>query len=194
MISRNSTLDEIKETIKTCLSQLYERDSILFDANNGKGISERCIVFRFAHYLQSQLNQSFNQLNQFFVDCDFNSSYVYHKDAEGKWQSQPRSGKQIQNPDGSVTNRFVDIIVHRRNSNIPNNMPASDFICFEFKKWNNYDRENDINKLERLTSHYHYLYGFLIVFGRKKATTKWTIFKDGNEIESNRLVYENESN
>ena len=155
MISRDSSLDEIKDLIKNCLSEVYVADASLFERNRRNGVGERCLVFRFAHYLQ-------NKLNEFSVDCDFNSSFEGYVNLQGRFVAQERQGKPIRNVDGSTTNRFVDIIVHKRNFTTPSN----DFICFELKKWNNPPKEKDINNLCRLTSDYGYKYGFLIRVGK----------------------------
>lgn len=182
MISKDSSLDEIRDLIKGCLHQVYDADASLFERNPQHGISERCLVFRFAHYLQ-------NQLEDFFVDCDFNSSFEGYVDMQGHFRSQKRHGKPIRNVDGTTTNRFVDIIVHKRNFTTPSN----DFICFELKRWNNSPKEKDKNNLRRLTSDYGYKYGFLIRFGRKKNGAKWTIYQNGEAIENNTSIFENET-
>lgn len=184
MISRESSLNEIKELIKECLEQLYKEDGLLFNRNNRRGICERCLVFRFAHYLQ-------NKLNDFFVDCDFNSSFEGLIDQNGRvYQVTERAGKQIQNEEGTVTKRFVDIIVHKRIFDGNNN-----FICFEIKKWNNRsqrDINKDTNNLKRLTSDYRYKYGFYLTLGDTKENSHWEIFQNGRVIEENRLVFGNE--
>lgn len=182
MICRDSSLDEIKGLIRDSLNQVYDADASLFERNQQQGISERCIVFRFAHYLQ-------NQLQDFFVDCDFNSSFEGYVDAKGQFISQERHGKLIRNSDGTTTGRFVDIIVHKRDFTIPSN----DFICFELKKWNNSVKPKDKNNLRRMTLDYGYKYGFLIIFGRTKETAKWTVYQHGEAIENKALIYANET-
>lgn len=184
MISRQSSLDEIKGVVKTCLSQLYDKDAELFTRNGGKGLSERCMVFRFAHYLQTELAD-------FFVDCDFNSSYHGHYE-NGIFVWEQRDGKPIENADGMTTYRFVDIIIHKR-SKFENNQPnLSDFLCFEIKKWNNGNKaqiDKDKNNLHAMTSVYGYVYGFFINFGQTKDSSRWTIFQRGQEIESNTEIF-----
>lgn len=185
MISRESSLDEIKVLIRECLEQLYMQDDLLFYRNNRRGTCERCLVFRFAHYLQ-------NKLSDFFVDCDFNSSFEGLIGQNGKfYQVTERHGKQIQNEDGTVTKRFVDIIVHKRVFDGNN-----DFICFEIKKWNNKSLKEiakDTNNLKRLTSDYGYRYGFYLSFGDTQANSHWTIFQNGQVIEENNLVFRDEN-
>jgi len=182
MICRNSSLDEIKRLIRGSLHKVYDTDASLFERNAQHGISERCLVFRFAHYLQ-------NRLNDFFVDCDFNSSFEGYADAQGRFRSRERHGKLIRNLDGTTTGRFVDIIVHKRDFTTPSN----DFICFELKKWNNSVKPKDKNNLRRMTSDYGYKYGFLIIFGRTKEVAKWTVYQHGEPIEEGALIYANET-
>lgn len=184
MISRDSTLDEIKELVKECLTQLYSQDMAILRRNNGRGVCERSIVFRFAHYLQ-------NRTTDYFVDCDFNSSFEFSVGPQGVVIAKERDAKPIQNTDGSVTPRFVDIIVHKRDHNVQSNL-----ICFEIKKWNNTRREEvnkDKNNLRVMTSRYGYIYGFQISLHKERAKTKWTIFKDGRSLEGDAAVFEGAS-
>ena len=165
-------LNEIKDKIKECLEKLYERDAKLFGRNSNKGLCERCLVFRFGLYLQEAFPD-------YFVDCDFNSSVV---------GGQHVSQKPITNPNGTSTGRYIDIIIHKRG-----NRQDSDFICFEVKKWNNYDSnasEKDKNNLRVLTSQYGYLYGFYLILGKNKRGTKWDVFQNGNIIESMERIFE----
>jgi len=184
MISRQSSLAEIKSLVKDTISELYEKDQYLFERNNGKGVCERAIVFRFAHYLQIRILD-------FFVDCDFNSSYEGYINPDGRVIGRERQGKPIRNEDGTITKRFVDIIVHKRDFRTLN-----DLICFEIKKWNNTNEDDirkDKNNLRILTSTYGYIYGFHISFHREKEKTNWTIFQNGTDIERNSKVIENET-
>ena len=165
-------LNEIKNRIKECLEKLYQNDSILFERNDGKGLCERCIVFRFALYLQEVFED-------YFVDCDFNSAQV---------NGQSASGKPIANSDGTTTGRFVDIIVHKRTFNQNN-----DFICFEIKKWNNHNSKvsgKDKNNLRVLTSEYGYQYGFYLILGKSKEKTKWAVYQRGDVLEEMAQVFE----
>ena len=166
------SLNDIKSKIKECLEKLYQKDSILFERNNGEGLCERCIVFRFALYLQKKFPD-------YFVDCDFNSSSE---------NGQPLNGKSIPEPDGGTsTKRFVDIIVHKRMTET-----NSDFICFEIKKWNSNNRqaaEKDKNNLKELTSKYGYRYGFYLIFGKTKQETQWGIFQNGQPLNDEELVF-----
>jgi hypothetical protein len=180
--SRNIRLNSIKELIKKCLDQLYTDDKVLFEKNKGRGASERCLVFRFAHYLQNELNNSFADY-KFFVDCDYNSSYEKKNN-----KVRERTGKPMRNTKGLIKGLFIDIIVHKRNSNAEDD----DFICFEIKPWHARKKyEDDFNKLEQLTTDYRYLYGFRLVFGKTKDLTQWTIFQNGTIIERDIDVFQN---
>lgn len=172
-------LEQIKNNIKKCLEKLYGVDLDLFNRNKDKGLCERCMVFRFAHYLQ-------NVFCDYFVDCDFNSSVV---------NGQRMSGKPITGSNGGKTKkRFIDIIIHKRMAE--NN---SDFICFEIKKWNNCNQKvkgvkssaKDKNNLCVLTKEYGYKYGFYLIFGKTKPETRWTIFQNGRPLNGEELVFDN---
>jgi len=164
---------QITNKIKQCLEKLYQNDSILFERNKGKGLCERCIVFRFALYLQEVFPDD-------IVDCDFNSALVNGQDIRGK---------PIRNSNGKTsTDRFVDIIVHKRTAEA-----NTDFICFEIKKWNNYDKKataKDKNNLSILTSEYGYQYGFYLIFGRNKKATKWSIFQNGKQLNDEEVIFD----
>ncbi len=178
MIYADYELQNVTAVVRSCLSKLYEADSFLFKRNDGKGVCERCLVFRFAHYLQ-------DELPEYYVDCDFNSSAVVERSASGQLVVAERPRKEITNPDGTITGRYIDVIVHKRDYQTEN-----DYICFEFKKWHNRkDIEKDVNNLKQLTSRYLYKLGFLLIFGRVLEKTKWTIFKDGRELVQDQLVY-----
>ena len=160
-----------KTKIILALEKLYRDDAILFERNSGKGLCERALVFRFGLYLQETFPD-------YFVDCDFNS---HSRDG------RTFGGKPIPNQDGTTTDRFVDIIVHKRGLN----GLGSDFICFEVKKWNNTNAisaEKDQNNLRILTSEYGYKYGFYLILGRLLNSTKWTIFGRNGYFESQRTV------
>lgn len=169
------TLEQIKEKIKKCLRKLYTQDAVLFERNQSKGLCERCLVFRFGLYLQKEFPNH-------FVDCDFNSASVNSRDVRGK---------PITDTDGRTsTNRFVDIIIHKRTT-----QTNTDFICFEIKKWNNYDKEateKDKNNLKVLTSEYGYKYGFYLILGKSMEKTKWVIFRRGGTPEETSPVFTDE--
>ena len=183
MVSRSSPLEEIKGFVKEVISEFYDNEEHLFHRNHEKGLCERCLAFRFAHLLQNKLG------NSYFVDCDYNSSFEGYRDEHGNIRGAEREGKPVRMPDGRVVNRFVDIIVHKRDYNTVN-----DFICFEIKKWENTNKkeiDKDKNNLKELTSSYGYLLGFHLSLGHSKNKTKWSIFHNGNSIVSDKLVFQN---
>lgn len=166
MVHRSSSLEEIRELVKSCLIELYDRDRVLFERRDRVGVREECLVFRFAHYLQNRVGTAF------FVDCEFDAAYDHEKGEE-------LSEKKLKDSEGEEHARLVDIIVHTRELN-----RSSDFICFEFKKSSNNDNEGhqkDIDNLADLTHTYGYLYGFHIILGEVLEETRWTIFTRGEE-------------
>lgn len=169
-------LNILKLKINESIHKLYEEDAILFSRNNKKGLCERCIVFRFAYYLQ-------HEFQDYYVDCDFNS---YNRG------TSELVGKPIMNQDGiSSTKRFIDIIVHRRTFDHQNN-----YICFEIKKWNNYSREGtekDRNNLQILTTEYGYEYGFYLILGRTETQTKYDIWSAGRILSTEQSCFFDEN-
>ncbi len=160
--------------IKVCLDELYSKEKFLFDNDLG----ERCLVFRLAHHLQIKFNKDYFT-ERYFVDCDYNSS-CYYDEVRRKWKR--RGGKPV--PDqiiGKIKKRFIDIIVHKRESGSNSNL-----ICFEIKKWNNCTAEKmkkDKNNLAVLTSQYGYSFGFHLIFGEVERDLKLYVFKGNKEIE-----------
>ena len=178
---RDASDVQIQSLVKSCINKMYADDAFLFLRNNKRGVCERSLVFRLAYYLQSIIG------DEFYVDCDFNSSFETETISDGTTVHRERSGKPILNADGTVTKRYVDIIVHRRDYNTDN-----DFICFEIKKWNNDSpkkRKKDLNNLKVLTTLYGYRLGFFIVLGRKRDNTKWRIFSNGLQDGENQIVF-----
>jgi len=159
--------EEIFELVRKCLSRLYHDDGVLFRRNSGEALGERCLVFRFAYHLQ-------NEIDDYYVDCDYNSSFQLELGPDGRQKVTEIPEKDIDDPNGTSRRRYVDIIVHRREYSFD-----TDFFCFEVKKWNNHDREGekkDLNNLDRMTSDYRYQYGFHVILGKTKNQTIWTVF------------------
>jgi len=153
-------IERMKDDIRKCIDKIYsiKGDALLFERNERRGLCERCIVFRFAHYLQEQFSD-------YFVDCDYNSSIT---------NGEVKSGKSVKESGGRPRKRFIDIIIHKRTSDINSN-----FICFEIKKWNNKTKESlekDENNLKTLTKEYGYALGLLIILGKSKEDTTWSIW------------------
>lgn len=159
---------KIIRKVADALRMLYENDLCLFERNFGRGLSERCIVFRFAHYLQDEFQEH-------YVDCDFNSS---------SYGLTQQLGKMIHNTDGTTTKRFIDIIIHKRDFNSASGY-INNFVCFEIKKWNNKTIkgiEKDHNNLKVLTSDYCYKYGFHIILGKRDNETTMEVFERNEHI------------
>ena len=181
----NASFEAVSELVRTCLGKLYSEDAFLFQRNHGGGVCERALVFRFAYYLQQELEDT-----PFKVDCDFDRSFQRYVDDEGETRYSELDKKKIRMPDGSYADIYPDIIVHTRNFESWN-----DFVCFEFKK-EKYDygqeRKNDLYKLERMTSDFDYHWGFHISLGKKKETTRWTVYQKTEEHQSNQK-FENQT-
>ena len=170
--------DEVKlikytDIVKVCLDELYSKEKFIFDNN----LCERCLVFRLAHHLQIIFNKEYSA-EGYFVDCDYNSSCNYD---EGRGEPKRSSGKPIPNQiSGNTKKRFIDIIVHKRESGSDSNL-----ICFEIKKWNNCTAEGmkkDKNNLAVLTSQYGYSFGFYLIFGKVKKDLKLYVFKGSKKL------------
>ena len=93
----------IEERVKKCIKQIYEEVPSLFLRNNGRGLCEKCLVFRFAFYLQKKFPK-------YFVDCDFNSEYWSYLDNSGNIISGENTRKSIMNEDGTMA-RMPDLKV-----------------------------------------------------------------------------------
>ena len=178
-------LESQKEIIRNALNRLYEVDDFLFHRNNEKGVGERAIGFRFALHLQSFYPD-------YFVDCDFDSSYSYVRNEDGSVTGSENHGKLLTDMNGNVNGLYVDIIVHKRDYGEHN-----DLICFELKKWNQNRTSgvaNDFNKLQQMTSDYGYYFGFHLIFGKTKVETRYTIFQNGKILEKQKLVFDGGNN
>lgn len=170
--------DEVKlikyiDIIKVCLDELYSKEKFIFDND----LCERCLVFRLAHHLQIKFNKDYFA-EGYFVDCDYNSSCYYD---EVSREQKRRGGKPISNKiSGKTKKRFIDIIVHKRESGSDSNL-----ICFEIKKWNNCAAEGmkkDKNNLAVLTSQYGYSFGFYLIFGEAEKDLKLYVFKGSKKL------------
>lgn len=180
MEEANKNRDFIINIMKDSLESLYNNDKDLFIKNEGRGLSERCLVFRFAHYLQKKLDSVYRN-NPYFVDCDYNSANDFRK-------NEQISGKPIPNLNGHEVKRFIDIIVHKRRSG-----GNSDYFCIEVKKWNNKHKglEKDRNNLKHLTKEFNYDYGFSLILGKELNTSKLEMFERENEPEDISNIFNN---
>ncbi len=134
---------DIKILVISCLEELYQNDHELF--KNGTRC-ERCLTFRFAHYLQNYLcNLSKkNSSDIYYVDCDYDAS----TNKEGK----RIPSKKILQPDKTKKRKYIDLIVHGRQQQTQG---QQGYFCIEFKTWKNTQKtgkEKDINNLKAVTS------------------------------------------
>ena len=139
-------LGAIKEKIRRALRTLYQEDRYLFV----KGLCERCILHRFAVNLVRQNFEGYH------VDCEYNRAHLGTRSTT----------KRVSNFNGN----YIDIIITKRSNN-----PIDDLICFEVKKWDNYNgRDKDRQNLEILTggTKFDYDYGFYVIFGKTIDKTK----------------------
>jgi hypothetical protein len=171
--------DYLEKYLIPSVERLYSDDGLLFDHD----LSERCIVFRLAHYLQCVIDADGQK--DVYVDCDYNSHVV--QDEDGEWRrkhGKPLRDRSEDAEAGSFTGRFIDIIVHKRSEN-QNEENWSDLFCIEVKKWNNQSagrNDKDRNNLERLTSDFGYEAGFHLVLGKAKENTTIEVFSNGSSI------------
>lgn len=166
---------EYIKKLKFSLEKLYKKDAKLFKRNKKRGLCERCLVFRLSMYLQKIFMK-------YHVDCDFNSETWGYYDSDGNYLIEENTGKHVRNPNGTFTNRFVDIIIHKRGISRDSNL-----LCFEIKKWNNYNKKataKDINNLKFLTKPpFNYKLGFFIVLGKTFEKTKIIVFDNGRKVK-----------
>lgn len=177
----DTNLQNIKQKIRNCLSELYTKDTFLFERNNGEGVGERCITFRFAMYLQGKFHN-------YYVDVEYDNSMTYSLGENGSVRDRNENkGKPMRDSNGIEHNRIPDIIIHKRDLALSN-----DYLCFELKKWNRIKEEDvkkDYDVLKDLTSNYGHAFGFHIIFGKEKKETKWTIFQYGGILEDKVQVF-----
>ncbi len=153
--------------INTSLSELYAQDYYLIDNTpmNGESdgkhyVGERAIVFRFAHYLLSNI-EKMDVDSDLSLDCEYNRNGCLSK-------ALPSF------PQGVIP----DVIIHKRGSNDKN------VLVMEFKTHWNDKQENDEDKIIELTDQqgvYKYAYGMTVLIGRDEPIIK--LFVDGKEIE-----------
>ncbi|MBR3666339.1 MAG: hypothetical protein IKN66_04170 [Ruminococcus sp.] len=129
----------LEDAINMAFELLYANDKYLIDHQ----VNERSIVFRFAHYLQSELEKT-KKYRRYNLDCEYNRNMdgpkFIHEDEPGV---------------------YPDLIIHRRGNNNNN------LLIIEFKTyWNNDTTEDEskIREFVRMDRNYKYKYGFSIVF------------------------------
>jgi len=156
------TKEKIEQKVNSALDELYSKDSFLFE----QGLCERCINHKLAIHLEKQ-----DIGKGYFVDCEYNKSHL-----NGRTDM-----KRVSNPNGN----YIDIIVTKRNGD-----GNDDLVCFETKRWNNYNgRKKDRKNLQILTGgensngvRFGYKFGFYIIFGKTRGNTKIEVYSGGRKI------------
>jgi hypothetical protein len=159
-------LERIKLKIINALNKFYSNDYILLKEK----LCERCLVHRIAIYLEQE------KFPEYFIDCEYNKSHL----------NQTSITKNVINKNGN----YIDIIITKRDNN-----PKNDLVCFEVKRWNNYNgRPNDRDKLKELTKgdKFGYDYGFYIILNNCKDKTIIEVYSKGEQVEIFRLGKANE--
>ena len=160
--------DIIITKIQKCVKKLYEKDEYLFEC----GACERSLMFRFAYYLQMEFSNH-------TVDCEFNKL--------GFNGNMTGDKMMIDSDTNELKKIYVDIIIHKRNSNLSDN-----FICLELKRTKRY-MENDIQRLKIMTSPngfthdgknyvFNYDFGFFILLTKDEKNKDIYVFRNGKRI------------
>lgn len=174
----SNTKETLKQLIRESLIELYKHDSSLIEHEHIKKgdknyVSERAIVFRFAHYMQNLINEKeiYSDLRQFHLDCEYN--------------------RNLNDVKGLENNCIPDVIIHKRGET------KSNICVIECKTHWNTDNDNDdsdIDKLKKFTSSdydYKYKFGFFLKF--LENSSEITIFENTQEIgtytEENLVVH-----
>ena len=157
---------------KAVLEPLYafqENEDFDSDKNRYYHVSERAIVFRFAHYLQNIINEdSDKSFLDYHLDCEYNRNIARVKQL-------PKS-----------LNKFIpDVILHKRGNN------KNNFAVMEFKVcWSKVGVDYDEVKITQLTKQgngFNYKCGFAIIFNQECDQVEYRVYKDGKCIEDRML-------
>ena len=137
----------LEDAVNMAFELLYSNDKYLIYHQ----VNERSIVFRFAHYLQSEL-EKIRKYRAYNLDCEYN------RNMDGP--------KSFCEGDRGV---YPDLIIHKRGNNNNN------LLIIEFKTYWNNDTTEDESKIRRFVSingDYKYKYGFSVVFLSDYAKVK----------------------
>ena len=108
-------------------------------------VGERAVVFRFAHYLQSEINK-IKEYSHYDLDCEYNRNLY-----------EPKVLPSF------VNGVFPDIIIHKRATN------QNNLLVMEFKTyWNNSKAKiaSDLMKINEFKNEpYNYKYGAVVIVG-----------------------------
>lgn len=175
------TENDIIKLIGKAKTQLYTNDKYLitiqeenFDKiitkkNEIKQVSERGIVFYFAHYLRNIADKNEN-IKSYDIDVEYNRNYF--------------DSKKL----GSCGyNAIPDLIIHKRGTNNNN------LLIIEFKGWWNdkkIKRNIDIQKIKEFMEkrtdnsiyNYNYKYGAYIVIDKNRFKINWFYKDEENNI------------
>lgn len=163
------------------LKELYKKDYYLINncpmdaETDGKHyVGERTIVFRFAHYLLSNI-EKINVNPDLSLDCEYGRNGWLEKTLP-------------QYPNGVIP----DIIIHKRGNNEKN------ILVMEFKTYwnNNQDRDEDkIKKFIDKHGEYKYKFGATVLIKDEEAILNiFEYGKENEEIKIPKLSYQNENN
>lgn len=154
----NQQLAVLEKLIESALNQLYQEDIYLI--NNG--VHERSIVFRFAHYLQNQMDNT-PALKEYNLDFEYNKNGRFSKRIPAR-----------------LRGAFPDLIVHKRGTNECN------LLIIEFKTWWDSDTSKDEEKLHQFVDpfgEYGYCAGKSIVLAEVREDVKiWTCTKGSADV------------
>lgn len=151
------------------LKELYDKDYYLINncpmdtETDGKHyVGERAIVFRFAHYLLSNI-EKMDIDPELSLDCEYNRS---------GWREKILPSF----PNGVIP----DVIVHHRGYDDKN------VLVMEFKTYWNDNQKDDENKIQEMTDKqgkYKYAYGITVLIKENDFILK--VFEDGKKIGKN---------
>ena len=158
----------LKELIKESLIEVYKNDYHLIRnqplSSEGKDeyhhVGERSIVFRFAHYLQNNIDKD-GTFKEYDLDCEYN-----------------RNGARTKQLPSFPNGTYPDVILHKRGRNNGN------ILIMEFKSYWNRDQGKDRIKIQQFTSQtgkYKFLYGATVLIGETPEKVIINGFIDGKE-------------
>lgn len=160
----------LKRKIRNSIEKLYKKDIFLIDNK----LCERCIVHRLAFYLEQE------KFAGYFVDVEYNKSHLIEINTLKTHSNVINKMYSVNKKVSSIHGNYIDIIITKRTGR-----PKDDLICFEVKRWDNYNRRGkDRENLEILTlqDRFAYKYGFYIILGKNKNSTKIEIYRKGRKV------------
>lgn len=161
----------INQQIYECLEKLYKDDKHLIlnkpencDNKEISHVGERSIVFRFAHYLQSELEKR-KEFSVYNLDCEYN-----------------RNGTERKNLPSFPNGTYPDVILHKRGSNDGN------LLVMEFKTYWNPNQEKDKQKIKEFidkNGNYKFMLGYSVLLNEEFKDVRIIDFQnDGENLEN----------